>query len=57
MHESAAQRRPMGARLLALATPRLSRFMLEFMLLPFYEGLGETEIAAAIRDEAKKWNQ
>jgi hypothetical protein len=42
--------------LLALATPRLSRFMLEFMLLPFYEALGKQEIVAAIREEAMKWN-
>lgn len=42
---------------LALATPRLSNFMLSFMLGPFYEGLNKREIAAAIYEEAIKYSE
>jgi hypothetical protein len=41
--------------LLALATPRLSSFMLSFLLGPYYEREGRLEIAAAIYEEALKW--
>jgi hypothetical protein len=41
--------------LLAAATPRLSSFMLMFILGPFYESEGKRDIAAAIYEEALKW--
>ena len=49
-------RRVATSALLALATPRLSSFMLTFILGPFYEreAYGH-EIAAAIYEEAVKW--
>jgi hypothetical protein len=44
-----------ASALLALATPRFSSFMLNFILGPFYEGANKPEIAAAIREEAARW--
>jgi hypothetical protein len=41
--------------LLALATPRLSPFMLSFLLGPYYERENQREIAAAIYEEALNW--
>ena len=43
--------------LLALATPRLSPFMLSYYLGPFYEGENKREIAAAIYEEAARWSE
>lgn len=40
--------------LLALATPRLSGFMINFYLGPYYEGLNRPDIAAAAYEEALK---
>ena len=42
--------------LLALATPRLSPFMLNFLLGPYYESLNKNKIAAAIYEESLKWS-
>jgi hypothetical protein len=44
-----------ASALLALATPRLSGFLLNLILEPFYENLNKPEIAAAIREEASHW--
>ncbi len=41
--------------LLALATPRLSGFLLSFVLGPFYEKEGNQGIAGGIYEEAAKW--
>jgi hypothetical protein len=41
--------------LLALATPRLSGFMVSFFLGPYYERENRREIAAAVYEEALKW--
>lgn len=41
--------------LLALATPRLSSFMLGFLLGPYFEGQDRREIAAAVYEEALNW--
>ncbi len=43
--------------LLAIATPRFSRFMLSLILAPYFEGLGQPAIAAASYEEAAKWAQ
>jgi hypothetical protein len=43
--------------LLALATPRLSSYMLSFLLGPFYEGQGKRDIAIAVYEEAIKWSE
>jgi len=43
--------------LLAFATPRLSSYMLSFILGPFYESQGKREIAIAVYDEAIKWSE
>jgi hypothetical protein len=40
---------------LALATPRLSSYMLSYLLGPFYESQGKKEIAIAVYEEAIKW--
>jgi len=42
--------------LLAYATPRLSAYMLSFLLGPFYEAEGKKDIAIAIYEEAIKWS-
>jgi len=42
--------------LLALATPRLSSYMLSYMLGPFYEGQNKRDIAIAVYEEASKWS-
>jgi hypothetical protein len=49
-------RRVATSALLALATPRLSPFMLTFILGPFYEREGKRDIAAAVYEEALKWS-
>ena len=41
--------------LLALATPRLSSFMLSFFIGPYYERENRRELAAAAYEEALKW--
>jgi hypothetical protein len=41
--------------MLALATPRLSSFMLSFLLGPYYEREERRDIAAAIYEEALEW--
>jgi hypothetical protein len=43
------------AGLLAVATPRLSSFLLTFILGPFYERENKPTIATAIYEEALKW--
>lgn len=53
--DSRETRRIATASLLAYATPRLSPFMLEFILEPFFEREGKPDIAAAIREESEKW--
>ena len=41
--------------MLALATPRLSGFMVSFFLGPYYERENRRDIAAAVYEEALKW--
>lgn len=41
--------------LLALATPRLSGFLLEYFIAPFYERSGKHDIAIASYEEALRW--
>ncbi|PYS52774.1 MAG: hypothetical protein DMG13_15105 [Acidobacteria bacterium] len=53
--DSRELRRIATSSLLALATPRLSPFMLTFILGPYYEREDKHEIAAAIYEEALKW--
>ena len=48
-------RRTATSALLALATPRLSSFMLSFFLGPYYEREKRRDIATAIYEEALKW--
>jgi hypothetical protein len=48
-------RRVATSALLALATPRMSSFMLTFLLGPYYEREKNREIAAAIYEESLKW--
>ena len=48
-------RRIATSALLALATPRLSGFMVSFFLGPYYERENRRDIAAAIYEEALKW--
>jgi hypothetical protein len=48
-------RRVATSALLALATPRLSSFMLTFILGPYFESIGSSETAAAIYEESLKW--
>ena len=55
MDDSREERRVATSALLALATPRLSSFMLMFIVGPFYEREGQREIAAAVYEEALKW--
>jgi len=43
--------------MLALATPKLSYFMLAFYLGPFYEAQNKRNIAAAVYEEAIKWSE
>jgi len=53
--ETREARRIATSALLALATPRLSGFMVNFFLAPFYERENRPDIAAAIYEEALKW--
>jgi hypothetical protein len=48
-------RRLATTALLALATPQLSGFMVNFYLGPYYERENRPDIAAAIYEEALKW--
>ncbi|HEY2384046.1 MAG TPA: M28 family peptidase [Terriglobia bacterium] len=48
-------RRIATTALLALATPRLSGFMVSYYLGPYYERENRRDIAAAIYEEALKW--
>jgi Peptidase family M28 len=48
-------RRIATAALLALATPRLSGFMVTFYLGPYYERENRPDIAAAVYEEGLKW--
>jgi hypothetical protein len=48
-------RRTATSALLALATPRVSSFMLTFFLGPYYERENRKDIAAAAYEEALKW--
>jgi len=48
-------RRIATSALLALATPRLSGFMVSFFLGPYYEREKRPDIAAAVYEEALKW--
>jgi hypothetical protein len=43
------------AGLLAIATPRLSSFMLTFILGPYYERENQPAIAAAVYEESLMW--
>jgi hypothetical protein len=49
-------RRVATSALLALATPRLSSFMLTFIVAPYYEREGKREIALGAYEEALKWS-
>jgi hypothetical protein len=53
--ETREARRLATTALLALATPRLSGFLVSFYLGPYYERENRPEIAAAIYEEALKW--
>src|SRR5207244_6459886 len=46
-----------ASAILALATPRLSYFMLAFYLGPFYEAQNKRDIAAAVYEEAVKFSE
>jgi hypothetical protein len=46
-----------ASALLASATPRLSPFMLDFLISPFYEAQGKPEVAAAVKEESARWNR
>jgi hypothetical protein len=46
-----------ASALLALATPRLSSFMLEFLVAPAYQKEGKSEIVQALREEAARWQR
>jgi hypothetical protein len=48
-------RRIATSALLALATPRLSGFMVSYYLGPYYEREDRRDIAAAVYEEALKW--
>jgi hypothetical protein len=48
-------RRIATSALLALATPRLSGFMISFYLGPYYERENRRDLAAAVYEEALKW--
>lgn len=48
-------RRIATTALLALATPRLSGFMVSYYLGPYYERENRRDIAAAVYEEALKW--
>jgi Peptidase family M28 len=48
-------RRIATSALLALATPKLSSFMVTFYLGPYYERENRPEIAAAVYEEGLKW--
>src|SRR5215831_2502404 len=48
-------RRIATSALLALATPRLSGFIVSFFLGPYYERENRRDIAAAVYEEALKW--
>jgi hypothetical protein len=48
-------RRLATTALLALATPRLSGFMVSFFLGPYYERENRRDIAAAVYEEALRW--
>jgi hypothetical protein len=54
--DSREVRRIATSALLALATPRLSSFMLTFILGPYYEKEGLRDLAAAAYEEAIKWS-
>jgi len=43
-----------ASALLALATPRLSSFLLEYVVIPAYEKDGKPEIARALMEEARR---
>jgi len=53
--ETREVRRIATSVLLALATPRLSSFMLSFFIGPYYEREDRRELAAAAYEEALKW--
>jgi hypothetical protein len=46
-----------ASAMLALATPRLSPFMLDFIVAPFYEKERRPDIVAAIRQESARWDK
>ena len=48
-------RRIATSALLALATPRLSGFMLSYFLGPYYERENRRDLAAIVYEEALKW--
>jgi hypothetical protein len=53
--ETREARRIATSALLALATPRLSSFMVSFFLGPYYERENRPDIAASVYEEALKW--
>ncbi len=53
--DSRELRRIATSALLALATPRLSGFMVNFFLGPYYERENRRDIASAVYEEALKW--
>jgi len=46
-----------ASALLAIATPRFSPFMLDFVVGPFYERHNQPEIVAAIKEESARWSR
>jgi Zn-dependent M28 family amino/carboxypeptidase len=46
-----------ASALLALATPRFSPFMLDFIVGPFYEKQQKPEIVAAVKEESARWDK
>jgi len=46
-----------ASALLALATPRFSPFILDFIVAPFYEKQKETEIGNAAKEESDRWDK
>ena len=46
-----------ASALLALATPRFSPFMLDFVVAPFYDDLKKPDIVAAVKEESARWDK
>ena len=46
-----------ASALLALATPRFSPFMLDYVIEPFYEKQSMPQIVAAVKEESARWDK